>query len=208
MAKYDHCIVKEIRGQVEKRLQIPAFVPDRYHREESPSEFWERVEKAGLLQEAMAHYDQIFAERRAWARVPRENKQVFAKRIEREGRQGEADRLRAELLATGLSQRETQMSLVERLQPLDGTRARAWETPNSWEAGRLFRSKEAEKRLSAQIRKHNGKDEDNSGAEAQERYWAAARRRDERKALAAARQRARALKQANSRNGARPLAEV
>jgi hypothetical protein len=204
MAKHDHCPIKDIRREVEKRLQLPAFVPQSYHKEEYVEEFWDRVAKAGLLHEALALYDQILAERRAWARVPRERKQEFALRIEQEGRQGEAERLRAELLASGMSQRECQVALVERLQPLDGTRTRAWETPDSWQNGRLFRSKEGEKRLVALIRKHDGKDEDDTGAEAQQRYWGAAHRRDERQALSAARQRARAVKRAEVPDVARP----
>jgi hypothetical protein len=207
MAKFDHCPIREIRTEVQTRLQISAFVSRREQREESPNEFWERLESAGVLAKALALYDQILAERRAWARVPREKKHEFSLRIEREGRQAEAECLRTELLASGMSQRECQMAMVERLQPLDGRKTRAWETPDPWVAGRLFRSKEEQDRLQAMAQRNRGVRRDPAEDEAERRVLGASTRLYERQALAVARKRARALNLAEM-NGARRFVGV
>jgi hypothetical protein len=70
------------------------------------------------------------------ADVKRETRKLFWSRILREGRCDQAETVQAELLAAGLSRRETQKKLVDRFQPLDGTPTRAWTTPDSWRCGR------------------------------------------------------------------------
>ena len=182
------CVVEDIRLQVEARLKLPP-PKDRYVRE-TPSAFWERVERAGLLSDALALYDQLATDRAVWAHVRRETKREFADRIEREGRKAEAERVLAELLASGLSPREAQEELVQRLQPLDGSQTRAWPTPDPWVAGRLFRSKADYKRWLAQANPEDDLDRD----EANDRVNYARHRWQERLALATARRRARALK--------------
>src|SRR5262249_19406011 len=130
--RYEYCEVAEIRGRVVQ--QLPRL-PIRKGTDESPAEFWSRAEQAGLLQGALTLYDQIAAGRR---HTRRETKNQFDQRMEREGRHAEAERARAELLASGLTNRETQVELVNRFQPRDGTKTRAWETPDPWQQGRLF----------------------------------------------------------------------
>jgi hypothetical protein len=68
--------------------------------------------------------------------IQRERKKDFWSRIGREGRNEKVEKLHAELLASGMTQREAQAELVERFQSLDGSRTRAWDTPDSWECGR------------------------------------------------------------------------
>ena len=114
---YEHDEVNEIRCEVEERLNLPPAKKGEY---EPAAAFWARVERAGLLPQALALYDQLAAERAA-ERVRRETKKEFEQRVEREGRQAEAEHLRAELLASGLSQRQVQQELVKRLQPLEGS---------------------------------------------------------------------------------------
>jgi hypothetical protein len=186
--KYEHCIVGGIRDAVETRLKLPAPKSQR----ESAAEFWSRVEHAGLLSEALALYDRLAVQEAERARVRRETKKAFAQRIEREGRQDEAAQVRAELLASGLSQREAQVELVARLQPLDGSETRAWQTPDPWESGRLFQKKADQKYVMAKA----NEDEDEEAAEARHRLAWAEYRQKERVALAAARRRLRALKAA------------
>src|SRR6266851_8560229 len=187
---YARCMVKEIRLQVDARLTLPAYRPKYQGVPETPSEFWQRVERAGMLVYALAFYDRLAAEHVGRAKVRRETKKKFAERIEREGRQAEAERVLAELSASGLSPREAQEALVQRLQPLDGSQTRAWPTPDPWEAGRLFRSKADYKRWLAQANPEDDLDRD----EANDRVNYARHRWQERLALATARRRARALK--------------
>jgi hypothetical protein len=66
----------------------------------------------------------------------RESEQEFWSRVEREGRLELAKATWAELLASGLLKRKAREELVERFQPLDGSRTRAWTTPDSWQCGR------------------------------------------------------------------------
>jgi hypothetical protein len=119
--------------------------------------------------------------------------------MEREGRQAEAERLRAKLLASGLTRREAQVKLVERLQPFDGSTTRAWETPDPWEGGRLFRNKaDQDERLNI-VKRAEDEDYDEEFDEAKNRIFWAELRRDERQALADARRRARDIKQEQER---------
>jgi hypothetical protein len=131
--RYEYCEVAEIRGRVEEQLRR---LRDRKGVDETPADFWARAERVGLLLEALALYDQIAAGRK---QSRRETKKQFGQRIEREGRHAELERARAELLASGLTNRETQAELVNRFQPRDGTKTRAWETPDPWRQGRLCR---------------------------------------------------------------------
>jgi hypothetical protein len=66
----------------------------------------------------------------------RERKQEFWARVEQEGRREQAQAAWKALLASGLDSRQAQEELVVRFQPLDGSRTRAWPTPNSWQKGR------------------------------------------------------------------------
>jgi hypothetical protein len=201
--RYAHCEISDIRSAVETRL---GGLPAPKVSNERASGFWERVEKAGQLHKALALYDKIAAEWAAWSRLRRETKQQFAQRLEQEGRQAEAERLKADLLATGLSQREAQVELVRRLQPLDGTRTRAWETPDPWLAGRLFRTKVDQRNLLNMVKnceelqyEYDDQEEDQPDGDDDEHaalkriQWARCRR-EERRALANARWRARKLK--------------
>src|SRR5262245_15081177 len=43
--------------------------------------------------------------------------------------------MESELLRQGLTLRQVQQQLVATFQPLDGTRTRHWETPDSWKCG-------------------------------------------------------------------------
>jgi hypothetical protein len=188
MARYEYCEGADIRYFVEKHLvNLPASKSER----ETAKQFWERVEKAGMLFEALADYDEIAAWRSEWRHTRRETKKEFEQRIEREGRQAEAERMRAELVASGLTERETQVKLIEDLQPLDGSETRAWQTPDPWEYGRLFRKKQVQDQMSELLQDEDYNEE---VAEAEDRVWWARHRRDERQALANARRRAQALK--------------
>jgi hypothetical protein len=184
---YEYSEIIAIRRAVRRRLQLPAAEQGE---EEPATAFWEQVEKAGLLGKALALYDEVAAEHAARRQVRRETKREFEHRMEREGRQAEAERLRAELLASGLSQREAQAALVERLQPLDGSGTRVWETPDPWQAGRLFLKKAEQDRL---LQEAGEGDKSAAAASARWRVECARWRREERLALAAARRRARAL---------------
>jgi hypothetical protein len=189
--RYEYCELGEIRASVEERLQM---LPARKGEDESPMEFWSRVERAGLLPEALALYNQIAAASVERRHTRRETKKEFDRRTKREGRQGEAKRMRAKLLASGLTEREAQVKLVERMQPLDGTKTRAWETPDPWEAGRLFKKK-ADQQAALKLTKCEKDEDDNEGLnETLNRLYWAERRREERQALADARRRARGLK--------------
>jgi hypothetical protein len=201
---YAQSQIYDIRCEVAQQLKLRAVVKEGQHEYATP--FWARVEKAGLLLKALALYDELAAERAAWAAARRETKRQFEERVEREGRTAEAERLRAELLASGLSQRETQEALVERLQPLDGGKARAWRTPDPWQAGRLFRKHGDQVALLARASSYEDDEDDGDDdeydkeqAEDYKAWWrveCARRRRDERVALAAARRRAEKLKAA------------
>jgi hypothetical protein len=201
--RYARCEIADIRRRVEECL---GSLLSGKGRQETPEQFWERVEKAGRLHRALALYDQIAAEEAAWRQVQRESKQQFEQRLAREGRQAEAERLRTELIAAGLSQREAQTELVARLQPLDGTRTRAWETPDPWLAGRLFRTKVDQRNLLNMVKncedlqyEYDDQEEDQPDSDDDEHaalkriQWARCRR-EERRALADARWRARKLK--------------
>jgi hypothetical protein len=193
--RYAHCLIHDIRCEVQRRFQLPGPKgPD----DPAAAEFWARAERQGRLAEALDLYDRIAADWAGWARVRRETKARFLERVEREGRRAEAERVLAELLASGMSQREAQEELVERFQPLDGTRARAWPTPDPWAAGRLFHKKADQDELLAAV---SDEDED-EGSEAENRVDWARFRQTERLALAEARRRARALKAAAPAAGA------
>jgi hypothetical protein len=177
-AKYAHCAIRDIRNEVERRLELPAAKSEY----EKAWDFWKRVNDAGMLIKALALYDRIAA---GWAeqrQVRREPKQQFWQRIDREGRREEAERVLNKMLASHMSQREAQEKLVERFQPLDGSRTRVWETPDPWEHGRLFQSKEVQDETLALA------EDDESQSEkdiAQNRIWWARVRREEAEALAA-----------------------
>jgi hypothetical protein len=128
-ARYESCPTCPIRATLEKRLRLPSYTPARKNAIETPAGFWSRVEKAGLLVQAVSLYDQMVAEHRAWVHTPCETKKAFAARVEREGRAAEAERVRAELLGSGLSQRAAQQELVARFQPLDGSKTPVCGTP-------------------------------------------------------------------------------
>jgi hypothetical protein len=198
--RYECCEIAEIRSRIEQ--QLPKLRAGK-SKDESPAEFWSRVERTGLLIEALVLYDKITAEHVALKHLRRETKKAFEQRMQREGRQVEAERFRAELLATGLSQRQTQVALVERLQPLDGTRTRAWETPDPWQAGRLFKSKADQDRVLELTQDEENDDEDGSRSDAENRLNWAQRRRDERQALADARRRAWSLKREQKKSSRR-----
>ena len=186
--RHQHCEVFEIRCEVQAELNLPAV------KGEGAKEFWSRVEKAGLLVEALDLYDEWADVRADCAKMPRETKQEFAQRIKREGRWKKAELIRKELLASGLSQREAQAELVHRMQPLDGREARAWKTPDPWEAGRLFRKKADQDLVLRQAYEAHSDEE-----VAEDRLnWARFRQR-ERQALLDARRRARDLKASASK---------
>jgi hypothetical protein len=137
-ARYTHCLVRDIRKAVERRLELPA--PKSQY--ENAWAFWKRVAEAGLLVRAIKLYDRIAASWAYWSHVSRETKEQFWQRVEQEGRRAEAERALSKLLASHMSQREAQKKLVECFQPMDGSPARFWPTPDPWEHGRLLRSKE------------------------------------------------------------------
>ena len=91
----------------------------------------------------------------------------------------------------GLSQREIQEELVLHLQPMDGTKTRAWVTPDPWECGRMFRTKERQNELLDLVVDWDHKDEVEW---AQSKIERARRRQEERQALRAARRRAYELR--------------
>jgi hypothetical protein len=191
--RYEYCKICDVLWHVKKRLDLPPIKAQN----ETPKEFWARVEQAGQLIQALKLYDEVAAEQAAWARVPRETKKQFAERIEQEGHRDEVERVRAELLHSGQSRREAQIALVEPFQPMDGRQTRAWETPDPWESGRLFKSKEEEVHLMNLA--YADEDEDAETMAARDRVEWAEHRRDERWELAAARRRALALRQEQER---------
>jgi hypothetical protein len=198
---FEQSTVFDLRQEVARLLGLS----QRHGRKQgAPSDFWEDAEEKGMLVQAVELYDRLEAER---ARRPRrETKKEFEERVEKEGRAAEAQRLRDELLASGLNKREVQRRLVGRLQPLDGSATVAWETPNSWAKGRLFRTKAQHEELLALVEADNDADADfeedefeYDGQEAKEaahRLACARWRQEEREALAEARRRAHALKAA------------
>jgi hypothetical protein len=184
--------IKAIRLEVGERLALQPSGRFRGREDlEPPAYFWERVEASEQLLQALALFDKLEAEERRKARVPRETKRTFTERVQREQRLEEVERVRAELLASGLGDREAQEQLVARFQPLDGTTTRAWPTPNSWNSERLFRNKEVETEL---LRLAKDTEDDPKVEQAKERVEAAQSRQRERVALAAARRRALVLK--------------
>jgi hypothetical protein len=189
--RYEYCEVADICGHVEEHLRK---LPAPKGEDESPAEFWSRVERAGLLSKALALYDEIEAACREWRHTRRETKKQFDQRMEREGRQTDAERVRTKLLASGMSRREAQVKLVERFQPLDGSTTRAWETPDPWESGRLFRNKADQDERLRIVKRAEDEDYDEEFDEAKNRIFWAELRREERQALADARRRAQALK--------------
>jgi hypothetical protein len=189
--RFEYCPICAIRATVEARLNVPAYKPGSRGLVESPTAFWARIEGAGLLPEALAIYDKAALEHKARAHTLRETKWQFDLRVRAEGRQAEADRLRAELLAQGLSQRDAQERLVQLLQPVSGDATRAWQTPNPWNEGRICRRKADQDRLLALKGSPPSKDEI-----ARRRLRFAEHRLEERQALVNARRRAQALKAA------------
>src|SRR5439155_27248578 len=196
---YERSTAKFLRLQVKEHLKN---LPPSKDKDETATAFWARVEKAGCLIEALDLYDEFAAGDAEWVHTRRETKKDFAERIEREGRQAEVKRVRNELLASGLSQREIQEQLVYRFPPLDGSRTRPWETPDPWKAGRLFRKKEDQDNLLAQANWDD--DEDDEASEANWRVECAKWRQEERDALANARDRARELKGSGSGKDNKP----
>jgi hypothetical protein len=190
---YQRSTIKMLRVMVAQELNLP--VPEDV---DNATEFWVGVERAGRLVEAIALYDEYAAE---WQDIARETKPAFNERVEREGRQSEVQRVRAALLAAGASQREAQAELVNRFQPVNGKRTRAWETPDPWKNGRLFRKKEDQDEWLEAA----GEDLEE---DAEYRLECARWRQEERQALAAARRRAEALKQAAAQEEARRKAEA
>jgi hypothetical protein len=173
---------------VQQRLNVPVEVEGKA---EAPTAFWSRMERAGVLPEAIGLYDQLAVEQRSRSQTRRETKLEFDQRIKNEGREGEAERLRGDLAAQGLSGRELQDRLVEALQPVSGDATRAWQTPNPWNAGRLFRKKADQDRLLALKGSLPTKEDLDRN-----RLRCAQHRLAERQALLAARQRVQALKAA------------
>jgi hypothetical protein len=197
-AGFKRCVIRELRWEIDEELDLPPFRPVFRGQEETPAQFWERVAGAGLLVEALALYDELVAERKAWAQTTKETKKQFVQRIEREGRTAEMERVRAELLASGLTTREVQEELVEKFQPRDGSRTRSWPTPDPWRNGRLFQKKAYQDEVLAQV------DEDKYGEEAvtMRRVWNAKERMAERCALAVARQWDREITEAGAQEKA------
>jgi hypothetical protein len=198
---YERSPIYVLRCRVEKELGAKLSPTRLDHGEECATTFWSRVEGAGLLKEALNLYDRLATEQHAATKVRRETKKEFERRIEREGRAAEAERTRAELRRLGLPERVVQERLVQRMQPRDGHPTRAWPTPDSWAEGRLFRSKAEHNRLRELVDQDD--DEEPEATEARWRIECAKRRQEERRALALARQRLRALTEA-ARTTSRP----
>ena len=68
----------------------------------------------------------------------RESKKTFLERIDRERRRAAVEEARIKLKASGKAERDIQAALVERFQPVDGTKTVSWQTPDSWNLGRKF----------------------------------------------------------------------
>jgi hypothetical protein len=77
------------------------------------------------------------------ATLRRESAKEFWARVEREGRLAQVETMRDTLLAGGCPKRLVQATLVEGYQPLEGSRVRAWPTPDSWACGRVDGKKPA-----------------------------------------------------------------
>ena len=199
--------INGLRVAVGEFLEENHGLPPSKDKNETAAAFWERVEKAGQLIEALEVYDEYADSRAEWAHMPRETKKMFAERIEREGRQAEVEKARSGLIAGGYSLREIHEKLVCQFQPQDGRKTRPWTTPDPWEQGRLFRKKEDQEKLQVEIER--GKESDWSpksrwhhewdqmhrekklaSSKAEWRLDCAKWRRDERVALANARRRA------------------
>jgi hypothetical protein len=69
-ARYEYCKICDVVSHVQKQLDLPPKMAQK----ETPKDFWARVEQAGQLITALRLYDEIAAEKAAWARVPRETK--------------------------------------------------------------------------------------------------------------------------------------
>ena len=202
---YERSTAKFLRLQVKEHLKN---LPPSKDKDETATAFWARVEKAGCLIEAVDLYDEFAAEDAEWVHTRRETKRDFAERIEREGRQAEVERDRKKLSASGLSLREIQKQLVDRFPPLDRSRTRPWQTPDPWKAGRLFRNKKDQDRLLAEAA--SDEDEDDDYEDGENASWlveCAKWRREERVALANARERARELKASGRRKANKPAAK-
>jgi hypothetical protein len=183
--QYEFGDIRLIREDVKEQLNLsPASEKDED--EETPFAFWQRVKKAGLLSEALTLFDEISAAYAAAVPIRRETRAQFAERIEREGRKAEVARMRAKLLASGYSEREAQVKLVDRFQPLDGSETQAWATPDPWEKGRLFQKKADHERLLAESKTKKELVEYKQ-REAERRIQFAEMRQRERSALAYAR---------------------
>jgi hypothetical protein len=193
---YERSDIQGHRRGVGEHLEEENLLRPSKDKDESAAAFWERVEKAGLLIKALELYDEFAEQDADWVHRPRETKKAFAERIEREGRQDEVERARQELLELGLTLREIQEKLVYRFQPLDRTVTRVWKTPDPWKAGRLFRKKEDQDKLLAEANPDD--DEYDEQSKAQWLVDCAKWRREERVALANARQRARELKESEA----------
>src|SRR5262249_56520453 len=88
------------------------------------------------------------------------------------------------------------------LQPMDGGSTTAWQTPDPWANGRLFKKKPDQHLVLNLVKDADGtydENEDEEVTEARERLFWAELRREERQALANARQHAEALKREQER---------
>jgi hypothetical protein len=218
MAKwFEHSEVRRFRLTIKYILEKENGLPPTKNKKEKAATFWWRVETAGLLEKALDLYDTC-AEK-AKDQAPRETKKMFAERIAREGRQTEVEEARDKLMADGYPLREIHAKLVERFQPLDGSKTRAWKTPDPWKAGRLFRRKEDQDKLLAESNGYDHTDycpknrwrfeweqmheEKRLASErAKQRMECAEWRREERVALANARMRLRQLQAAQEKQKA------
>src|SRR5262245_11129863 len=75
--------VRWFRSLAEDSLVEAKKLSPSQDKEETAAAFWERVEKAGLLEEALSLYDKFAEDRAEWVHTPRETKKMFAERIER-----------------------------------------------------------------------------------------------------------------------------
>ena len=82
-------------------------LPPPKDKHETAAQFWARVDKAGLLDEALCLYDEIAEQDAERADIRRETKKMFAERIDREGRQDEVEEERKRLSAEGCSLRNS-----------------------------------------------------------------------------------------------------
>src|SRR5262249_27716556 len=91
---FEYSNVNWFRRRVEDCLIEQKKLQPSKDKEESAVKFWARMERAGLLEEALMLYDQIAEINSEWVHTPRETKKMFAERIEREGRQAEVEEKR------------------------------------------------------------------------------------------------------------------